>query len=93
MTKTPGRPTPNAGTDAAFAEGILVSLEDHTTGRRNMRWLAERASMRYSTVKDKLKNRPGFLTASEQYRMADAIGLDVLDVITLGREALARKAA
>lgn len=93
MTKIPEGPTRNPGLEAEFAEGVLASLEDQTSGRRTMRWLSERADMRYSTVKDKLKNRPGFLTLSEQYRIADAIGLDVVDIIALGREALARRGA
>jgi len=72
--------TKNSGGAAKIQEGILRLLDDTSSGRRSIRWLAERAGIPYSTLQQKISRRPGKLTTDDLVKIADALGVDLGDL-------------
>lgn len=78
---------------SVIAAGIKALLADDTGGKRTLRWLAARSGISYSTLKTKLRERPGSFDADELFAIADAFGVDVRDIFAAGEAAIAKAAA
>lgn len=61
-------------------EGILAQLSDASSGRRSIRWLAQRSGIPYSTLQQKLSKSPDRITTADLVRIADALGKDVTEL-------------
>jgi lambda repressor-like predicted transcriptional regulator len=72
--------------------GILALLADDSGGKRTLGWLAKRSGISYSTLKNKLRTRPGSFTGDELFAIADAFGVDIRDIYAAGESALAAEA-
>lgn len=69
------------GGEAKLAAGILARLADDSAGRRSIRWLADRTGIPYSTLQWKLRNRPGRFTTGELFEIADALGIELPELL------------
>lgn len=73
--------------------GIDALLADDSGGKRTLNWLSQRSGIPYSTLKKKLRQRPGSFTADELWAIADAFGIDVRELYAIGEAALEKAAA
>lgn len=75
-----------------IAAGIAALRADERGGKRTLMWLSKRSGIAYTTLKNKLRTRPGSLTGDELFAIADAFGVDVRDIYAAGEAALAAEA-
>jgi hypothetical protein len=74
------------GADAkALVAGIRHMLADDSGGKRSLPWLSKKSGIKLTTLKRRLAN-PGDLTSDEVWALADAFGVDIRDLYTVGIE-------
>ncbi|MCC2030649.1 helix-turn-helix domain-containing protein [Microbacterium allomyrinae] len=70
-----------------LAAGIDCLLADHSKGRRDRKWLAERSNLSKTSLYRKLGD-PGSLDADDLFAIADAFDVDLDELYRVGAEAL-----
>jgi len=67
-----------------IARAILAELndEDHISGKRTQRWLANITGISYTTLRRKLLKRPDTLILSELIAISDALGIPLSSLIS-----------